>query len=63
MKQFHDEDAHVIGHKPGEGRLQGMMGALMVELSNGKELKIGTGFSGKLSGMQDPEFAFFLTFF
>eukprot|EP01119_Soliformovum_irregulare_P017480 TRINITY_DN5207_c0_g1_i1.p1 TRINITY_DN5207_c0_g1~~TRINITY_DN5207_c0_g1_i1.p1 ORF type:complete len:557 (-),score=200.99 TRINITY_DN5207_c0_g1_i1:3-1673(-) len=45
VKTFKDDEALVIGHQKGEGRLQGTMGALLCKLSNGKEFKIGTGFS------------------
>lgn len=45
LKRHQDGEATVIGQLPGNGRLQGMMGALLVEMPNGKRFKIGTGFS------------------
>lgn len=45
VKTFHDAEAVVYKIKRGEGRLQGMMGALYVKDSDGIEFKIGTGFS------------------
>ncbi len=45
LKPTHDKDGRVIAHLEGEGRFEGMMGALLVELADGKELKIGSGFS------------------
>ena len=44
VKTFHDEEAKVVGHKKGTGRLSGMMGALQCVLPNGIEFDIGTGF-------------------
>jgi len=43
VKQFHDDEAVVIGYSPGKGRHKGVVGALEVRLKNGKEFKLGTG--------------------
>lgn len=48
VKTFEDAEAVVIGHIPGKGRLQNMMGALQVELPSGRRFRIGTGFSDEL---------------
>lgn len=48
VKTFEDAEAVVIEHLAGKGRLQGMMGALRVELPNGRRFRIGTGFSDEL---------------
>jgi DNA ligase-1 len=45
VKDFQDAEAVVVGHLPGQGRNQGRLGALLVELPNGLRFKIGTGFS------------------
>ncbi len=45
LKLHKDAEATVIAQLPGKGRLQGMMGALLVELANGQRFKIGTGFT------------------
>lgn len=45
LKMFHDEEAKVIGHKPGSGRLANAMGALECQLANGVRVKVGSGFS------------------
>lgn len=45
VKPFQDAEGRVIGYVPGEGRLQGMMGSLRVRLADGRELRIGTGFT------------------
>lgn len=45
VKVFDDAEAVVVGHVPGRGRLEGMMGALEVELPSGRRFRLGTGFS------------------
>lgn len=45
VKLFQDAEGRVLGHVPGNGRLQGMMGSLRVRLADGRELRIGTGFT------------------
>jgi DNA ligase-1 len=45
VKKFFDAEAVVIGHEPGKGRHSGVLGGLMVRMSNGKEFRLGTGLS------------------
>lgn len=45
VKTSEDAEARVVGHLPGQGRHQGRLGALLVELDSGIRFKIGTGFS------------------
>src|SRR5439155_14966785 len=45
VKSFHDAEAHVMEHLDGEGRHQGRLGALLVELPDGTRFSVGTGFS------------------
>ncbi len=45
LKQYQDAEAKVVAHIEGKGRFYNMMGSLLVELPNGKQFKIGTGFS------------------
>jgi len=45
VKQFHDAEARVIEHLPGGGRHKGRLGALLVELPDGTQFSVGTGFS------------------
>ena len=45
LKRFADAEATVIGYKPGTGRLLGMMGAVVVRLTDGTEFYIGSGFT------------------
>lgn len=45
VKQYSDAEAVVLRHLPGKGKYEGAMGAVLVELENGRELRIGSGFS------------------
>lgn len=44
-KRLDDAEARVVGHVPGQGRHAGRLGALLVELPDGRRFRIGTGFS------------------
>lgn len=48
VKKWLDAEALVVGYEPGKGRHKGRMGALIVEMEDGKRFKIGTGFSDKV---------------
>lgn len=45
VKKFDDAEATIIGIEKGKGRLAGFMGAIRVILDDGKEFKIGSGFT------------------
>lgn len=45
LKLWQDAEAEVIGHLPGKGKYQSMLGALLVETSSGIRFKLGTGLS------------------
>lgn len=45
VKTHQDAEATVLGHRPGKGKYRGLMGALEVELDNGRQFRIGTGFT------------------
>lgn len=45
LKPHQDGEAVVIAHLPGKGKFSGMLGALLVELEDGRRFRIGTGFS------------------
>ena len=45
VKPHSTGEAEVIGHKPGKGRFEGMMGSIRVKTSDGREFSIGSGFS------------------
>lgn len=45
LKPLEDAEATVIGYVPGKGKYEGKMGALQVEMADGKRFQIGTGFT------------------
>ena len=45
MKPWDDAEAVVIGHVPGKGKNAGMLGALRVRTTDGREFSLGTGFT------------------
>jgi DNA ligase-1 len=45
IKTFHDAEAVVRNHQPGKGKFKGLLGALVVQLPDGTEFSVGTGFS------------------
>ncbi len=45
LKPWLDAEASVVGHLPGKGKYQGMLGALRLEMPDGKRFNLGTGFS------------------
>ena len=45
LKTYEDAEAVVVGHLPGKGRLAGMLGALLVEMPDGRRFRLGAGFS------------------
>ncbi|CAI2376162.1 unnamed protein product [Moneuplotes crassus] len=47
VKEFHDDEATVIGSEKGTGRLERLMGALVVKNKAGKVFKVGSGFTDK----------------
>lgn len=47
LKRYQDSEATVIAHIEGKGKYKNKLGALLVENTNGKRFKIGTGFTDK----------------
>ena len=45
VKNNQDAEATVVAHLPGKGRNKGRLGAVVVEIENGIQFKIGSGFS------------------
>ncbi|MFD1383980.1 DNA ligase [Rhodanobacter aciditrophus] len=45
LKPYMDAEARVIGHIPGKGKYEGKLGSLLVEMPDGKQFRIGTGFT------------------
>jgi len=45
VKSFHDDEARVVGHDAGKGRVSGLCGALVCETPDGRRFKVGSGLS------------------
>jgi DNA ligase 1 len=45
LKAVQDAEALVVGHEPGKGKFEGMLGALDVQTTSGLRFKLGTGLS------------------
>lgn len=45
VKLHQDAEARVVAHLPGQGKYEGMLGALLVRDANGTQFRIGTGFT------------------
>ena len=45
LKLQPDDEATVVAHVPGKGKFEGQMGALLLEMPDGKRFSLGTGFS------------------
>lgn len=52
LKLVEDAEARVVAHLPGKGQFTGMLGALLVELPDGRRFKLGSGFT--LAERQNP---------
>ncbi|CAM3648209.1 DNA ligase [Rheinheimera salexigens] len=48
LKTYQDTEAKVIGYRPGKGKYQGMVGAIIVKTIEGKEFAIGSGLTDEL---------------
>lgn len=54
VKNFHDAEAVVLDHQAGKGKFKGKMGALVVQMEDGTEFSVGTGFSDAQRGSPPP---------
>lgn len=45
LKPYQDAEARVVGHLPGKGKYESVLGALEVEREDGLRFRIGTGFT------------------
>lgn len=52
LKPEPDEEARVVGHQAGKGRLQGLTGALLLETPQGQRFALGSGLSDAMR--RDP---------
>jgi len=48
LKTYQDTEAEVIGYRPGKGKYQGVVGALIVKTPSGKTFAIGSGLTDAL---------------
>ena len=42
-KRWNDDEARVIGYRPGKGKYAGMVGALLVQDAHGRQFALGSG--------------------
>ncbi|WP_068544755.1 DNA ligase [Thalassotalea crassostreae] len=61
LKPFQDAEAKVIEHFPGKGKYQNVMGSILVESSDGKRFKIGSGFTDS-QRQSPPAIGSFITY-
>jgi DNA ligase-1 len=54
LKPEQDEEGLVVGHQPGKGRLAGMTGALLVQMTSGQRFALGSGLSDALRREPPP---------
>ena len=45
LKIYADAEAVVVAHLPGKGKYKGMLGSLLVEMPDGRQFRLGSGFS------------------
>lgn len=45
LKPYEDTEARVVAHLPGKGKYTGMMGSLLMEMPDGTQFRLGTGFT------------------
>lgn len=48
VKKMQTMDLEIVGFEEGEGRLSGMLGAILVRYKNGNVVKVGSGFSDEI---------------
>lgn len=61
LKPVADAEARVVAHVPGKGQFRGMLGALLVELPDGRRFKLGSGFTLE-QRKNPPEIGHLVTF-
>jgi DNA ligase-1 len=54
LKSYQDTEAQVIGYRPGKGKYQGMVGALVVKTAEGKTFGLGSGLTDALRQHPPP---------
>jgi DNA ligase-1 len=61
LKKQMDAEAKVIAYLPGKGKYEGMVGALLVEMSDGKQFQLGGGLSDQ-QRITPPEIGSWVTY-
>ncbi len=61
IKRHQDAEARVVAHLPGKGKYEQVMGALLVEMPNGLQFKLGSGFTDK-QRRDPPKIGSWITF-
>jgi DNA ligase-1 len=54
LKPWLDTEAVVVGYVPGNGKYQGMTGALLMEMPDGKRFRLGSGLSDAMRRQPPP---------
>lgn len=54
LKSFEDAEGRVVGHVPGRGKYAGQTGALLVQLPDGRQLRLGSGLPDALRRQPPP---------
>lgn len=54
LKMVDDAEARVVAYLPGKGRYKGMVGALLVEMADGRRFRLGSGLSDALRRKPPP---------
>ncbi len=54
VKSFEDAEAVVVAHLPGQGKYAGLTGALLVQLPDGRRLRLGSGLPDALRRAPPP---------
>lgn len=54
LKLHDDAEAQVVAHLPGQGRHAGRLGALLVQMPDGRRFRLGTGLSDALRDQPPP---------
>ncbi|WP_067219408.1 DNA ligase [Marinomonas gallaica] len=61
LKPYKDAEARVVAHVPGKGKYSGKMGAIVVELANGRQFRVGSGFNDQ-ERSEPPAIGDYITF-
>ena len=61
LKPWQDAEAVIVGHVPGKGKYQGMIGALQMEMPDGTRFRIGSGLSDRVR-RQPPPIGSYITY-